>query len=385
MIMWEAAQRRIKRAIACSLLAIGIAACGGSSGTPGVTGNTIVFGQTVPMSGPAALYGESAAGVQAYFDMVNAHGGIDDRRLELVSVDDLYDPPVSVEQTQNLLKRGEFAEVAVNGSASVKAVLPLLTQAGVPLVGPQSGAAFLFDNTPRNVFTVWPEYTVEGRMLGGFAQRLALRRVGVLYQDDAFGRTLYSGVLQSGLRPAKVIAYDPTQTDFAQDARAFKDAGVDGVLILAIPQPTIRFLNSLADIGFRPVRIMTQVAATPATFAAAPREFPGSYVGSFMPPLDPSSSDSLVRQFEQAMREYEPGAPISEFAAWGWMEAQVAVAGLQHAQGQLTRAGYIEGLERVENLQTLGGTVSYTAADHHGLERMFMLQARDGRFVATDG
>jgi branched-chain amino acid transport system substrate-binding protein len=363
-----------------------LAACGqsvssssGGSSSAGVSKSTITFGQTAPQSGPAALYGQSTAGVRAYFDMINAKGGVGGRKLKLNSLDDQYEPPVAVQQTRKLLSQSEFAEVAVNGSATTKAVLSVLQQQGVPLIGPQTGATYLFQSTPSNLFNVWPEYTIEGKLLGSYAQKLGLKKVGVLYQDDDFGQSLYQGVKASGLKTAKVITYDPTQTDFGPQAQQFKSAGVDGVIILAIPKPTIAFLNALAGLNFKPVRIMSQVSAIPQSFSAAPQEFPGSYIGAFIPPLQTHKAE--VQQFEQAMRKYQPGAPVSVFAAWGWTEAQVAVAGLQHVSGSLTRQSYIKGLESLNNVQTLGGTVTYSSGDHSGLEKMSVVQARNGQLA----
>jgi len=383
--------RRLIRALAfvsaSGLIALGIAACGqsassggtGSSSSAGVTKNSVTFGQTVPFSGPAALYGESTAGVKAYFAMVNAQGGVGGRKLNLVALDDQYEPPVAVQQTRKLIPQ-ELAEVAVNGSATTKAVLNVLKPAGIPVVGPQTGATYLFQSTPSILFNVWPQYTIEGKLLGSSAQRLGLKKVGVLYQNDDFGQSLYKGVLASGLKPAKVITYDPTQTDFSPDAQQFKSAGVDGVIILAIPKPTITFLNAMAAVNFKPTRLMSQVSAIPQSFSAAPQGFPGSYVGAFIPPLQ-NSSKPQVSQFEQAMRQYEPASPASIFAAWGWTEAQVAVAGLKNVKGSLTRGSYIKGLESIKNLQTLGGTLSYGSGNHVGLTKMFMVQARGGQLA----
>ena len=377
------AGRLVSWAVA-GVLALGIAACGtsasnsGGGSSTGVTKTSITFGQTTPFSGPAALYGESTAGVRAYFAMVNAQGGVNGRKLKLNALDDQYEPPVAVQQTRKLIPQ-EFAEVAVNGSATTKGVLNVLKPQSIPLVGPQTGATYLFQSTPKILFNVWPEYTIEGKLLGGFAQRLGLKKVGVLYQNDDFGQSLFKGVQASGLKPAKVITYDPTQADFAPQAQQFKSAGVDGVIILAIPKPTIAFLNAMAEINFKPTRIMSQVSATPQSFSAAPKEFPDSYIGAFIPPLQGSSGNAQVSQFEQAMRQYQPNAPVSVFAAWGWTEAQVAVAGLKQVQGKLTRDTYIKGLEGVNGLQTLGGVVSYGPNHHVGLQKMFMVQARGGQ------
>lgn len=368
--------------MALALAACGQSASGGgatSSSSVGVTSNSVTFGQTVPYSGPAALYGESGAGVKAYFAMVNAQGGVNGRKLKLISLDDQYLPPVAVSQTRKLVSQ-ELAEVAVNGSATTKAVLNVLNPQGIPIVGPQTGATYLFQNTPSILFNVWPHYTIEGKLLGSFAQKLGLKKVGVLYQNDDFGKSLYAGVLQSGLKPAKAISYDPSQTDFSPDAQEMKSAGVDGVIILAIPKPTISFLNSMAAVNLKPVRLMSQVSAIPQSFSASPQEFPGSYVGAFIPPLQ-DTSNPQVSQFLSAMHKYEPGAPASIFAAWGWTEAQVAVAGLKHVTGKLTRASYIKGLESIKNLQTLGGSLSYSATSHVGLTHMFMVQARGGKLA----
>jgi branched-chain amino acid transport system substrate-binding protein len=381
------ARRRLAAAGIAVGLAVGVAACGGSSSSGGSSAavpsnGPIVFGQTVPQSGPAADYGESTAGIQAYFDTVNASGGVNGHQLKLTALDDQYQPPVAVLQTKKLINQGVLAEVGINGSADIKAVLPDLAKAGIPVIGPQSGAGFLFETaTPSNVFTVWPEYTVDGEALANYALKLGLKKVGVLYQNDSFGETYLKGIAAAGLKPALEIGYDPTQTDFSSTAEHFKSAGVDGIIIAAIPKPTIAFLNALADINFKPVRLLSHVAVTPGSWKAASRELPGSYVGAFIPPLSSSSSDPQVSAFEQAMAKYQPSVPTSVFAAWGWMEAQVAVAGLKNVSGQITPSSYMKGLEAVQNLDTLGGSLSYGPSQHHGLTKMFIVQAENGAFV----
>src|SRR5215831_20112493 len=98
-------------ATACSSSSTGGSAASGSS-APGVTSTSVLFGQTVPKTGPAALYGESTAGIQAYFDYVNAHGGVHGRKLKLISLNDQYEPPVALQATKTLVNSYKvFAEV----------------------------------------------------------------------------------------------------------------------------------------------------------------------------------------------------------------------------------------------------------------------------------
>jgi branched-chain amino acid transport system substrate-binding protein len=378
-----------------SAAALALAACGssgsgstsssGGASAPGVTSTSILFGQTVPKTGPAALYGESTAGIQAYFDYVNAHGGVHGRKLKLISLNDQYEPPVALQATRTLVNTDNvFAEVGVNGTATTEANITVLDPANVPLVGPQTGATVFAGTLRKNLYNVWPSYLLEGKMLGTFARTLHISKVGVLYQDDDFGKSLLQGVQNSGLKPALAISYDPTQTDFSPQAAKFKAAGAGAVIILAIPGPTTDFLNAMNSINYKPVRIMSQVSAIPQMTQTAPQEFPGSYIGAFIPTLT-GTVTPRVKTFLSAMATYQPGKPASVFAAWGWTEAQVAVAGLMAVKGSITRDSYEAALNTLKNLQTMGGTINYTSSDHSGIGHMFMVKEQGSNRVLVAG
>jgi branched-chain amino acid transport system substrate-binding protein len=351
----------------------------------GVTSTTITFGQTAPQSGPAALYGQSKWGVLAQFAAVNAHGGVQGRKLRLISLDDQYSPPVAVQATRKLVDHYKvFAEVAVNGSATTKANLTVLEPANVPLIGPQTGATYLVNTFRKNVYNVWPSYLTEGKLLGSFARNtLHLKKIGVFYQNDDFGKSLYDGVKSAGVRAAKEIPYDPTQTDFSAQAEQLKAGGIDGVIILAIPAKATAFLNAMAAIDYRPARIMSQTSAIPQSFSSSPHEFPGSYIGAFIPPLTGQHLTPQAKAFLADMTRYEPGKPASVFAAWGYMEAQVAVAGLKAIHGTITRESYEAALNSLKNVQTLGGSISYSPTNHNGVQHMFIVKAERGQLVAV--
>jgi len=371
-------------AAACSSSSTGGSAAGGSS-APGVTSTTILFGQTVPKTGPAALYGESTAGVQAYFDYVNAHGGVNGRKIHFISLNDQYQPPIALQDTKTLVYTDHvFAEVAVNGTAATEANITVLGPNNVPLVGPQTGATVFAGTYRKYLYNVWPSYLIEGKMLGTFAQGQHLTKVGVLYQNDDFGKSLLQGLQNSGIKPVLAVPYDPTQTDFSPQAAQFKAAHADAVVILAIPGPTTDFLNALNAINYKPVRIMSQVSAIPQEFQTAPQEFPGSYSGAFIPPLQ-DTTDSQVQAFLTGMSIYQPGKPQSVFAAWGWTEAQVAVAGLKAIKGPITRDSYEAALNSLTNLTTLGGMINYSSSSHGGITHMFMVKAEGGQRIPVAG
>jgi len=371
-------------AAACSSGSTSGSAASGSS-APGVTSTTVLFGQTVPKTGPAALYGESTTGVQAYFDYVNAHGGVNGRKIKFISLDDQYKPPIALQDTKTLVYTDHvFAEVAVNGTAATEANITVLGPNNVPLVGPQTGATIFAGTFRKYLYNVWPSYLIEGKMLGTFAQGQHLTKVGVLYQNDDFGKSLLQGLKNSGIKPALAIPYDPTQTDFSPQAAQFKAAHADAVVILAIPGPTTDFLNALNAINYKPVRIMSQVSAIPQEFQTAPQEFPGSYSGAFIPPLQ-DATNAQVKAFLTGMSTYQPGKPQSVFAAWGWTEAQVAVVGLKAIKGPITRDSYEAALNSLANLTTLGGVINYSGSSHGGITHMFMVKAEGGQRVPVAG
>ena len=342
-------------AAACSSGSTSGSAASGSS-APGVTSTSILFGQTVPKTGPAALYGESTTGVQAYFDYVNAHGGVNGRKIKFISLDDQYKPPIALQDTKTLVYTDHvFAEVAVNGTAATEANITVLGPNNVPLVGPQTGATIFAGTFRKYLYNVWPSYLIEGKMLGTFAQGQHLTKVGVLYQNDDFGKSLLRGLKNSGIKPA-----------------------------LAIPGPTTDFLNALNAINYKPVRIMSQVSAIPQEFQTAPQEFPGSYSGAFIPPLQ-DATNAQVKAFLTGMSTYQPGKPQSVFAAWGWTEAQVAVAGLKAIKGPITRDSYEAALNSLANLTTLGGVINYSGSSHGGITHMFMVKAEGGQRVPVAG
>jgi ABC-type branched-subunit amino acid transport system substrate-binding protein len=118
---------------------------------------------------------------------------------------------------------------------------------------------------------------------------------------------------------------------------------------------------------------MSQVSAIPQMAQTAPQEFPGSYTGAFIPSLT-GTVTAPVQAFLSGMATYQPGKPTSVFAAWGWTEAEVAVAGLKAIKGPITRDSYEAALDTLKNLQTMGGMISYSSSDHSGISHMFIVK-----------
>ena len=200
-------QQRIRRVASVALAAaaaIVVAACGSSSGSgsssaPGVTSTSITFGTHTPLTGPAAPgYSEIAAASQAYFNYVNAHGGVLGRQIHLIIKDDAYNPTNTVNVVHQLtLQSHVFGIYEGLGTPTHTKVVGFLNAAKIPDLFVASGCPCLDNGTSQPYTFGWhPNYTIEGKILGQYIkQHFAGQKVGVLYQDDDFG--------QGGLRGSK--------------------------------------------------------------------------------------------------------------------------------------------------------------------------------------
>ncbi|MEO6929360.1 MAG: ABC transporter substrate-binding protein, partial [Casimicrobiaceae bacterium] len=163
---------------------------------PGVTGSTIVIGQSAPLTGPAMELGtEMRAGALLYFDYINSRGGINGRTIELRTLDDGYEPDRAVANTHRFVDRDEaFALFGYVGTPTTLASMPIFTQARVPMVGPFTGAEQFRRPLNRYIFNVRASYFQETDDLVELLTKLNLTRVAVFYQNDAYGKAGLEGV-----------------------------------------------------------------------------------------------------------------------------------------------------------------------------------------------
>src|ERR1035437_4656478 len=188
-------------------------------GDPGVSSTQILVGASLPESGPAGAYGVIGAAESAYFSYVNAHGGVNGRKLSLLVQDDGYDPSRTLVNVKNLvLSRNVFALLSVLGTANNQAVLPFITRQHVPLVYPATGSSLMAKPFQRYLFPIQVTYTVEGEVLTDYAVKtLHAKKIGVFYQNDDFGAEGLAAVKARAQKDGVTLAdsepYQITDTD----------------------------------------------------------------------------------------------------------------------------------------------------------------------------
>ena len=169
----------------------------GAASTPGVTSNQITIGATVPLTGPAAPgYDEIAPAMNAVFSYVNAHGGVNGRKIKYIYLDDGYNPANTATLTRKLvLQDNIFADVGSLGTPTQAAVQGFLNSQKVPQLFIESGCN-CWSNSKYPLSLGWqPPYTVDGKILGNYIKKnFAGKKIGYLYQDDEFGQDVVKGL-----------------------------------------------------------------------------------------------------------------------------------------------------------------------------------------------
>jgi branched-chain amino acid transport system substrate-binding protein len=375
----------VKRLLVCAAvalsLALGVPALGAD--TPGgtVTGPTITFGQFADQSGPNAAIGAARYGLDAYLQMVNAQGGVHGKKLRLISYDDGYKPAQTAALVKKLVFDDQvFAIVGGIGTPTTAAVAPTLDEEGVPLIGMGSGSPIFYEPTRKFVFPVWPLYTIDGKAMATFVKKAGAKKVGVIYQDDGFGKPILAAI-QGVLGQVEAVPYSPGQVEFSNALVKFKSDGVDAIILATIAAPAAQILNELPRYNFSPMRVLTGSACGYSDIFTTIPTLDGTYCAAFLP--TPEGKDAQWAQFEDAMAKHEAGHPAEIYSAWGWLAAQVAVEGLRRIKGPITRDAYVAALESIKNYRTLGGLLSYGNDRHGGITGQFLWQAKGGHWTVV--
>jgi branched-chain amino acid transport system substrate-binding protein len=247
---------------AAVVAAVAVTAASGATRTdPGITSDSILIGGTFPLTGFASLYKTIPAAEKAYFDYVNdTQGGVNGRKINFEILDDAYDPSKTVPLTQQLVEKDKvFAVVGSLGTPSGLSVWDYLNKNKVPQMFLASGDSYWGFSAKKYPWTIgWqPDYPGEAKQYGKMiATSTPTAKIGVLYQNDAFGKNYYAG-LRVGLGQKKELivdaeSYDITQSNVTQQILAMKAKGADTLVIFATPPAAITALVTATKVGWNP-------------------------------------------------------------------------------------------------------------------------------------
>jgi branched-chain amino acid transport system substrate-binding protein len=317
---------------------------------PGVTDTEIKIGQTVPYSGPASAFSSYGRVMTGYFQMLNEKGGINGRKVNLISLDNAFSPPKAIEQTRKLVDDdGVLAEVGTVGTVPNVAVQKYLNQNKVPQVFISAGGRRF--NDPQNFpWTVpfYPPFEMEGATFGKFIlKNMPNAKIAVLYQNDDYGKDYLTG-LKTGLgsdSTAKIVAevsYELSYPTVDSEVLKLKASGADTLIYFTTPKFAAQAIKKANELTWKPVQFLASpVNSIQGVLAPAGLEnVQGAYTTQFTKQAgDPAwAEDPEVMEYISFMKKWVPNDSPNDFVALsGYVNAQAIAKGLQRCGDNLTR------------------------------------------------
>jgi branched-chain amino acid transport system substrate-binding protein len=372
-------------------LAMTIAAGAHAQDTPGVTDTTIRIGNTNPYSGPASAYSVIAETIRAWFDKLNAEGGINGRTLEFISYDDAYSPPKTVEQTRRLVEGDEVLLVFASlGTATNSAVHDYLNERGVPQLFVASGASKWGDPEGHPWTMAWqPVYTTEADIYARYIlENRPEGRIGVLYQNDDYGKDYLDG-LRAGLgdkADSMIVAalpYETTDATIDSQIINLKASGADVFLNVATPKFAAQAIRKAAEIGWEPLHLLNSVSQSvgavlePAGLDASRGIISAAYLKDAGDPQ--WADDEEMAAWRAFMDEHYPdGDRNSNLTVYGYAVAQALEHVLRTAGDDLSRENIMKvaaGMDNVHVPMLLPGiSMTTSESDYFPLQQMQLMR-----------
>ncbi len=395
--------RSLPTLAAIATVIVAVAGCGssGSSGSssPGVTANSITFGTHQPLTGPAAPgYSEIAPASQAFFDYVNAHGGVFGRKIHLVIKDDAYNPTQTVTDVHQLVLQNKvFGIFEGLGTPTHTKVVGFLNASKVPDLFVASGCP-CWDNgaSQPETFGWQPNYTIEGKILGQYLkQHFPGQKIGVLYQDDDFGQGGLAGI-KAEVPASSIVATEPYQsgtTTLAPQVTAIKAAKAQIMVDFTVPIYTAIAQLTSFTLGFKPQLVVSNVGIDPTTVGALLKTvskgkasgtalIEGAITDGYLPPSS-DASNPWIQLFMKVHAQYDASAPFDGNVEYGMANAYSLVQALKAAGKNLTRQALITAIEKNGGSWKGPGLVPfrYSTTQHGGYAGAEMAQIKGGKIV----
>jgi branched-chain amino acid transport system substrate-binding protein len=361
---------------------------------PGVTDTEIKIGQTMPYSGPASAYGVIGKTEAAYFKMINEAGGVNGRKINLISLDDSYSPPKTVEQIRRLVEQEQVAFIFnMLGTPCCAAVHQYLNDGKVPQLFVATGASIFSD--PKNFpWTIGyqPNYQTEAKIFGKhILQSKPDAKIGVLYQNDGFGKDYLIGLKEAlGAEHAgmvvKEVSYEVSEPTVDSQIVTLQGAGVDTLLYAATPKFAAQAIRKTYDLGWAPVRYVTDVSLSiasvmkPAGFEKAKGVITANYGKDTTDPR--WKDDPAVKEFAAFAKKYLSGNDfIDSNAIYGYGAAATMVQVLKQCGADLSRDNVMKQAANLKDFELpmlLPGIKINTSPDNFSPVRQEQLERFNG-------
>ena len=360
-----------------------------AQGVAGVTDKEILIGSCSALEGPSHFLGtETVAGAKAYFAMINDAGGVDGRKLRLLTYDDSYDPAKTEACFNRLMEQKVFALGFFVGTPTAVKYIPMAESSRIPVVGLFTGAQTLYVPLRHWVVNVRASYFDETReQIDGLWGTLGYKKIGVIYPEDAFGAAVLEGVKAAlkahGAEPIAVASYQRQTAQVGGAIDTVKAANPDAVVVVGPSNTVAPILKQSHAKGWKPLFLTVSFVGTDELILEAGLDAEGTVITQVVPPYY-LTEFKTVALYRRTLTKFFPTAQPNFVSLEGFVDAMVLVEGLKRAGKDLTREGLIRGIESIHDLDLgLGPQLKfdYSAKDHKGFDHVIPTVVRGGRAV----
>ena len=340
----------------------------------GVTSDRILLGQSVALTGPAAELGiQMRNGAKTYFDHINAQGGVHGRKIELITLDDGYEPTRTVPNTKKLIEENKvFALFGYVGTPTSTAALPLFTQAKVPFFGAFTGAEVFRQPFNRYIFNVRASYYDETDKIVEQVVSTGGKNIAVFYQNDGYGQAGLKGVeiamTKRNMKITATGAFERNTVNVGDAVKGISATTPDAVVMIGAYKACAEFIKQMKKSGSASTFYNVSFVGAKALADELGKEGSGVAISQVMPNIN-NKTLKLVKEFHEDFAKYAKAKDIKTaptfFNLEGYVSARLIVEAVRRSK-DASPAGVRKGLEMMKEYDLGGYTVDFSPSKHWG-------------------
>jgi ABC-type branched-subunit amino acid transport system substrate-binding protein len=362
----------------------------------GVLNSEIILGSSQPLSGTLAYMGKAVdEGIRTYFEMVNNAGGVNGRKIKLITYDDELKPAKSVANAKLLVERDNvFAMVGNVGHATNMSAYEYSSTKKVPTVGALS-ISDLTSNPAREYLYVLPspQSTETAAYIDHAVNQLKAKRIAILYQNDGWGKPAFEIATKQlekhNLKPVEAQSFERFATDITSQVFKLKESNPDVVVLYALGQEAVLFFRGAEKLGWKPVVFGAGGLNDPKFIELLGKSDAKLYVASYYDPID--GNNAAIKDFTSLYTKLYPNSKPSSMSLMGYSSAAVMVEALRRAGNEPSREKLTAALDNLRDFdQKIGPKITFQpvnagAYSRRGQTGVVLMELKDSRFVSLGG
>jgi len=378
--------KRILALLCVGILAVMMAVGVTAAAVPGITDNQVVVGAFQDQSGAAAVVGiNMRKGMEAYFNWVNAQGGVNGRKIKFIVEDDGFQAARAIAATKKLVEQDKvFALVGTLGTPGVAATIDYIMEKQIPSIYQGSGISALAFPPKKYIFPVQPNFISEGRIVATYVvENLKMKRVALACEQTDIGTEGLRGVREQlatyKMDPVEVVNFGAADVDFSSQILKLMKAKPDAVIIYSTLKPAAGFLKQAKVMGLEAQFLTTYVNADPIQMPTLAGDACVGLIAPGWVPVLGNDVDS-VKYLEIYQATYPKEMP-SAFAAAGFIAGEVFCEGLRRAGKNPTRESLIAAMESLRDWDgIMAKGITYTPEFRSGKASMYFMRFAKPKF-----